>query len=215
MGARRIEIVPHGISIAPPDKGEAAVVRQRLGIGGSAFVLGCIQRLYPGKTPFNALDAFRRLASEHADVHLLVVGDGPDKDALEAAVQEAGLSRQVALAASVHPSRVPAYLGACDAFVLDSRYETFALGVLEAMAAGLPVIATSVGAVPELVADGDNGLLVPSGDVDAMARAMARLLNDADLRRGLSAAAKAHAAGFDWRAIVGRYAAYYRAPAGD
>jgi glycosyltransferase involved in cell wall biosynthesis len=121
----------------------------------------------------------------------LVVGDGPDRPSVEAEVRRLGLQDAVTLAGTRED--VPALLARADVFALSSRSEGAPLSILEAMAVGLPVVASRVGGVPELVVDGETGLLVPPGDPAAMADALGRLLADAGLRRRLGAAGRARA----------------------
>jgi len=130
----------------------------------------------------------------------LVVGDGPDRPELEAEIRSLDLSGAVELAGS--RADVPDLLAAADVFVLSSRSEGAPFSILEAMAAGLPVVATDVGGVGELVADGETGLLVPADDPDRLAEALRSLLADGALRRRLGAAGLARARErFDLRAL--------------
>jgi glycosyltransferase involved in cell wall biosynthesis len=119
--------------------------------------------------------ALQRVATPHRAV---IVGDGPDRERLHG-VELLGERDDVA-----------EQLAASDVFVLASRSEGMPVSVLEAMAAGLPVVASAVGGVPELALDGETALLVPPGDVGALTRALERLLGDADLRRRLGAAGR-------------------------
>jgi glycosyltransferase involved in cell wall biosynthesis len=121
----------------------------------------------------------------------LIVGDGPDRAQLEAEIARLGLAEQVLLAGERRD--VPELLARADLFVLSSRSEGLPVSVLEAMAAGLPVIASSVGGLPELVADGETGMLVEAGDVDDLAAALRLLLAEPSLRRRLGAAGRARA----------------------
>jgi glycosyltransferase involved in cell wall biosynthesis len=118
----------------------------------------------------------------------LIVGDGPERRVVQRQIVGHGLSEVVRLAGERHD--VPAILAGADVFVLSSRSEGLPVSVLEAMAAGLPVVATDVGGVSELVLDGETGLLVPAGDAPALTRALAWLLEDSARRRRLGAAAR-------------------------
>jgi glycosyltransferase involved in cell wall biosynthesis len=118
----------------------------------------------------------------------VIVGDGPDRPALEAEIGRLGLDSFVQVVGERND--VAERLAASDLFVLSSRSEGLPLSILEAMAAGLPVVATNVGGVPELVLDGETGFLVPPGNPQSLAGAMERLLEDSALRRRLGAAGR-------------------------
>jgi glycosyltransferase involved in cell wall biosynthesis len=117
-----------------------------------------------------------------------LVGDGPDRSTLEAATRRHNLSGRVEFLGERND--VPALLAGAEVFVLSSRSEGLPVSVLEAMSAQLPVIASAVGGVPELVVEGETGLLVPPGDIDALAHALERLLADGQLRRRLGEAGR-------------------------
>jgi glycosyltransferase involved in cell wall biosynthesis len=145
-----------------------------------------VGRLQAPKDPLTLVRALAALGHAHETV---IVGDGPDRSAVEAEVRRLGLDSVVRLAGVRND--VAELLAAADLFVLSSRSEGLPLSILEAMAAGLPVVASSVGGVPELVVDGETGLLVPPGDPRSLARAIERLLADAALRGRLGAAGRA------------------------
>jgi glycosyltransferase involved in cell wall biosynthesis len=121
----------------------------------------------------------------------LIVGEGPDRGRLEDDIEALGLAERVRLAGERRD--VPELLAGADVFVLSSASEGMPVSVLEAMAAGLPIVASRVGGVPEQISDGETGLLVEAGDPDELAAALARLTQDAGLRRRLGAAARARA----------------------
>jgi glycosyltransferase involved in cell wall biosynthesis len=132
-----------------------------------------------------------------------IAGDGPDRAAVEAEL--AGAAELLG-----ERSDVPELLAAADVFVLPSRSEGLPLSVIEAMAAGLPVVASRVGGVPELVAGGETGMLVPPGDPEALAAALRALLDDAERRRALGAAGRRRAeAHFDLPAFRAAHVELY------
>ena len=125
-----------------------------------------------------------------------IVGDGPQRPELDEQVAALGRGEGVRLLGT--RDDVPALLAEAGVFVLSSRSECLPMSVIEAMAAGLPVVATAVGGVPELVEDERTGILVPPGDARALAAALTRLASDADLRRRMGEAGRARAqANFD------------------
>jgi glycosyltransferase involved in cell wall biosynthesis len=144
------------------------------------------------KAPKDFLTLIRALAAlADQEYEALIVGDGPDRSEVEAEIQRLGLEDRVQLAGE--RGDVPELLAASDVFVLSSRSEGLPVSVLEAMAAELPVVASRVGGLAELVVDGETGILVPPGDEAALAQALGRLLADSGLRRRLGAAGRARA----------------------
>ncbi|MGI8573286.1 MAG: glycosyltransferase family 4 protein [Solirubrobacteraceae bacterium] len=117
-----------------------------------------------------------------------LVGDGPERGAIEAEIDRLGLAERVRVLGE-RPD-VPRLLAGADVFVCSSRSEGMPVSILEAMAVGLPVVASAVGGVPELVLDGHTGLLVPPGEVAPLAAALGRVLADRDLRKRMGSAAR-------------------------
>ena len=140
---------------------------------------------------------------------LLLAGDGAEQAALRALAEDLGLADRVRFVGRVEHSQALALFAGCLFFVLPSRHEPFGLVNLEAMAAGKAVIASRVGGVPEIVVDGETGLLVPAEDVSALAGALARLAGDPGLRDRLGAAGRRRAELFAWPVVVERYLAVY------
>jgi glycosyltransferase involved in cell wall biosynthesis len=160
--------------------------RARDGNGRPLFI--AVGRL---KAPKDFVTLARALALLPPDsFEALVVGDGPDRSTLESELRQLGLENRVRLAGERHD--VPDLLAAADVFVLSSVSEGLPVSVLEAMAAELPVVASHVGGLSELVLDGETGLLVEPRDSDKLAAALGRLLADRDLRRRLGAAGRAY-----------------------
>ena len=167
----------------PPSLPDRAGLREELGLEGKVLVFA--GRLGPQKDVDTLLEALVRVP----EVTLAIAGDGPERTVLERRAGELGLDGRVRFLGSVRRDTVLRLFGAADACVLPSAWENFPHTVVEALAVGCPVIATAVGGVPEVVVDGENGLLVPARDAQALAAAIALFFSDDGLRRGLAAAA--------------------------
>jgi glycosyltransferase involved in cell wall biosynthesis len=156
--------------------------RQLLGLADDVVLAGTVSRLSPPKDPFTLVQAVALVP----DLHLLVIGDGPLRTELSDEIDRLGIADRVRLLGA--RSDVPRLLGALDVFVLSSRTESLPLSVIEALAAGIPVVASDVGGLREVVHDGSTGVLVPPGDVDQMAAALGAVLGDDLLRKAAAEA---------------------------
>jgi glycosyltransferase involved in cell wall biosynthesis len=163
----------------------AAIPRQRHDAGPPRIVT--VGRLKAPKDPLTLVRALASLGA--APFEAVIVGDGPDRPSVEAELERLGLGPVARLVGE--RDDVLELLGGADIFVLSSRSEGLPLSILEAMSAGLPVVASRVGGVPELVLDGETGLLVPPGEPSSLAAAIERLLVDPALRNRLGAAGRA------------------------
>jgi glycosyltransferase involved in cell wall biosynthesis len=158
-------------------------LRPELGADGPVLVFA--GRLMAAK----ALDVGLEALAQAPGVTLLVAGDGPDRARLEQARSALGLGERVRFLGGLGRDEVLRLLRGADAALLPSRWENFPHLVVEALAVGTPVVATAVGGVPEILRDGENGLLVPAGDAGALAAAIRRITGDGELRARLAAAA--------------------------
>jgi colanic acid/amylovoran biosynthesis glycosyltransferase len=156
----------------------------------SAFHLMTVGRLALGKGHDVTLRALARLQEAGRDAQLSVIGSGPDREILEALVKELGLEASVKFLGTLSEEDVIESLGHADAFVLASRVEPRAVAYMEAMALGLPTVGTDVGGSAEIITNDHDGLLVPSEDDERLAAAIARLMDDPDLRRRLGVNAR-------------------------
>jgi len=145
-------------------------------------------RLERAKGVFDLVDAVAELRETHPDVRLVLAGD--DVDGLGRYADERGVAGAVQLAGWVGPEKKRALLDSAAVFVLPSYAEGSPISLLEAMAAGLPSVATEVGGIPDVVTDGVNGMLVRPGDVAMLTRVLRKLLDDRMLRSRLGAAAR-------------------------
>lgn len=182
--------------------------------GPECFVLGTVGRMDRVKDHPNLARAFVRLLKRRPDarprLRLVIVGDGPERPEVEAILAEGGATGSAWLPGL--RDDVPELLRALDLFVLPSLAEGTSYTLLEAMATGLPVVATEVGGNPEVVAAGATGLLVPEDDPEALSRAIERYLDDPALRAAHGAAGRARVeAEYGLDRMVARYAELYEA----
>lgn len=169
-----------------------------------------VARLSPEKDIANLLHATREVCVRAPDFRLEIAGDGPCRAEWQRLTGELGLTERVRFLGEVRD--VPALLGSARLFVLPSQTEGISLTILEAMARGLPVVATHVGGTPEVVRTEETGLLVPARDPVALAAALVRVHGDAELGRRLGFAGRQRAeAHFDVRRMVAQYEALYEA----
>jgi glycosyltransferase involved in cell wall biosynthesis len=186
-----------GLAAGTCSAGRTVVIRnavdvraaRRAPLNGRPPAIMSVGRLKEPKDFVGLVRALGRL--ERGSFRAQIVGDGPDRGAVEAELARLGLHGSVELAGTVED--VAERLAAADVFVLSSYSEGMPMSVLEAMAAGLPVVATAVGGLPELVVDGETGLLVPPGRQEELAAALRRVVDDEELRRRLGAAGRARA----------------------
>jgi len=154
-------------------------------------VVGTACRLVPAKGVRSLVQALATLRREAPDVRLEIAGSGPDQAAIEHEIQSLGLADRVRMLG--WRSDVASLMSKWDVYVQPSLDEGFGIAVLEAMAVGLPVIATAAGGLPELVEQGRTGWLVAPGDSDALAERLRALVLDSERRRAMGAAGKARA----------------------
>jgi glycosyltransferase involved in cell wall biosynthesis len=157
--------------------------------GGRLRVLNVAQ-LVPRKGQADLLDAIARVREHGVDIELTLVGGGEDRERLEARARELDIEDRVTFRGALGQDDVLAAYRGADVFCLTSYAEGQPVVLMEAMASGLPVVATRVAGTPELVVDGQTGLLVDAGRPDQVAAALERLAGDADLRQRLSRAGR-------------------------
>jgi glycosyltransferase involved in cell wall biosynthesis len=189
---RRVRIIRNGVRRSgPASAAERLAARAAVGAAEDDVVVGCVANLRPEKRHDLLLAAFGRVLSERPALRLVLVGDGPCRSDIERQVVSLGIGPRVHLCGNVLDAR-PLY-PALDIVVQASDTEGMPNAMLEAAAAGRAIVATAAGGTVEIVVDGDTGLLVPVGDLDALAQGIRRLATDQGLRTGLGAAARARA----------------------
>lgn len=175
-GGKNIEVIYNGRELTPmaDPAAERAAWRRRWHIPAEARVIGNIARFHPCKGPGQLVQAARILRRQFPGLHLLMIGDGPLRPLVAEQLEEEGI-----------PFTLPGFLPQArrvlpvfDLFVLPSLSEGMGLVILEAMQAGVPLVASDAGGIPELIRDGQDGLLVPPGEPEALARACAAVLSD-------------------------------------
>jgi len=179
----RTLFIPNGVLASPPPTDRD--VRAMLGIDAGAPVIGLVGVLRPQKAVSVLVRAAALLRDEWPDAQVLVVGDGPERASLEQLTRELGVQGMVRFVG--HRPDVPDLLSALDVAVCCSDFEGSPLAVMEYMEASLPVVATAVGGVPDLIEPGVNGLLVPPRDPQRLATAIAELLRDRQRARAMGA----------------------------
>ena len=210
---QRVHVIPNGVDLECFDSA-GRESRSGLALPEGAVVFGVVGRLEPEKDHGTLLHAFRDLVDRGRSVHLLLVGDGRLRGELELLARSLDLERSVTFLGT--RSDIPELLRALDVFVLSSVHEGVPLSVVEAMAAGKPVIATDVGGLRLLVKPDDSGLLVSPGDRAALATAMSTLAANAELRARMGERGRQIARGsFGVSTMVDRYQDVYRSVIGE
>ena len=177
---------PSEVLIAPPGVDVQAWVPRERTPNDASFQVVSVARVHHGKGHDVAIRSVARLREMGRDVRLRIVGGGPEGATLQSLVEQLGLDSAVEFTGSVSEDQVMAFLRTADAFVLASRMEALGVVYMEAMALGLPTIGTDVGGVSEVITHEHDGLLVPPDDPEALAAAIARLIEDAELRDRLA-----------------------------
>jgi L-malate glycosyltransferase len=185
----RIVTVHDGVSIGLIDKQEAVDVRAAFRMPHGAPVVGNVAALAPHKGQKHLIAAAKLVARDVPDARFLIVGEGELKDQLERQIKHLALERHVFLT-GFRPDAL-GLMKSFDIFAMSSVTEGLGSAVLEAMACGLPIVSTRAGGLPEVVAHGETGLLVPPHDEPALAKAIVALLADASLRASMGAAGRA------------------------
>jgi glycosyltransferase involved in cell wall biosynthesis len=206
VAAERVVVIRNALTSASVRLEERAAeqpaFKRDLGVDGPLLVTSA--RLYPWKNLDFLIDLVPHLTP---NLTLAIVGGGPDHAALAARAAAAGVADRVRITGNVSHEDVQRYLRAADVFVLNTRYEGLSHVMLEAMAAGAPVIASDVGGNPEVICNGENGVLVALDDGDAIAAAVHRLLTDHAFRDAITRRALEDVRDYRWDALVERTAA--------
>ena len=195
IGCKNIEIIPNGIDL------ERFKGLDRKSHDG--FVVMTIARLEKVKGIEYLIGAFARLSLPRR-LSLVIIGDGSERKNLENLVKKLNLEERVEFLGEIPNERIPEYLAGADCFVLPSLKEGFGIAVLEAMAAGVPVIASRVGGILDIIEDGKTGLLIEPGNPEEIAKAISKIYQDSVLREQLINNAIAELKRYNWKNMAER-----------
>jgi glycosyltransferase involved in cell wall biosynthesis len=218
QGAERVHFLPNGVHPErfAASESERAQARAELGFEPDSFVYGCISRLDPQKNQLLLIEAFASVAQQNPKAGLLICGPMTNAEyaaKLEAAAQASGVAERIRILPPVTPD-TPEHRGrfaALDCFVLPSRHEPFGIVVLEAWAAGKPVIAANVGGLQRLVTDDQTGLKFESGQAAELIACMRQMADNNDLRSQLTQSAAAEVkARYTWPQIASQLEDIYQ-----
>ena len=188
LDQQRLQWMPNPVDtdrFSPPAEQDKARIREQLQLPPQAFITVSVGRLAPEKELPSLLRAFSDVATRYPDAILVLIGDGPDREALERMARDLDL-KQVRFVGRKPDSEIPLWLQASDAFALVSSLEGLPCALIEAMAAGLPAVVSDIPANTQLVDTDVDGLIVPLGDCSAIAAALGRLIADPALRQRLA-----------------------------
>lgn len=191
-----IEVVPNGVDLSPYSKIIVPTSRKEFGIDPDEVILMYVGRLGPEKNLPFLLRAFGAVANAYSDVHLLLIGDGKEREDLEDRVHHMHLNHRIHFTGQIPYAEVPNYLAMADAFVTASITEVHPFSVIEALASGLPVLGVDSPGVSDSVENEVTGLIVKEDIADYTAQ-MVRLVREHDLRKKMGAAARQSAQQFD------------------
>jgi glycosyltransferase involved in cell wall biosynthesis len=202
---RDIAVVPNGIDIENYQNQAFAQERDT-----SEKRILFVGRLNPVKGVHYLLRAMKRVCEVLPDAKLIIVGDGEEREHLESLADSLGIRDRVDFVGKVPHERIPEYLCEADIFVLPSVSEGFGIVILEAMSCGLPIVATRVGGVPDIIEEGVNGCLVESGDFQEMAKKILFLLDNRLLTDQISKNNRIKVQVYAWKNVVDRLERIYR-----
>ncbi|HEY0306151.1 MAG TPA: N-acetyl-alpha-D-glucosaminyl L-malate synthase BshA [Longimicrobiales bacterium] len=210
VAPERIQVIPNFVDLNEYKRDVHPCHRARLSETGEKIVMH-ISNFRPVKRVDDAVRVFARI-NRQLPARLVLIGDGPERGRVQQTAEDEGVADRVLFLGK--QESVAEILSCADLFLLPSATESFGLVALEAMSCGVPVVATRVGGLPEVVPDGEAGFLADIGDVETMAEQSVRLLKDPEQWRRMSAAARAAAEQFSTDRVVPMYESYYRTVTG-
>ena len=202
-----VEVIPNFICPTHYQKLEDSPLREQLASNGEKLLVH-VSNFRPVKRPIDCIEIFARVKEEFHDVRLVMVGDGPERSAAKYRAESLGVGADTVFVGK--KANIAEYLGVSDIFLLPSELESFGLAALEAQACELPVIATRIGGIPEVVNDGESGYLSDIGDVEKMAANTLKLLRDDKMRRAFGTRGREISIQrYSTQAIIPQYISFY------
>jgi N-acetyl-alpha-D-glucosaminyl L-malate synthase BshA len=207
FGDERVEVIPNFVCGHEYYRREMPALRAQLAPGGEP-VVAHVSNFRPVKRPVDCVEIFARVRAKGIDARLVMVGDGSERGLAEHRARSLNVEAYCSFVGK--QARIVDYLSVADVLLLPSEQESFGLAALEAMACEVPVVASRVGGVPEVVTDGETGCLAGVGDVGKMADDAARLLSDDAARRAMGRRARESAlARYSTDLVIPQYLDFY------
>lgn len=209
--AQKIEIIPNGIDTQQfrPSLYDFGGEASKMGLNPpksfTDFQILCITRITPRKGVRYLIEAFHQLSKKYSNLNLQIVGEGNEKANLEKLVKELGMEKQVNFVGLVPHEKLPAYYQSAGVYVLPSLNEGMSNSMLEALAAGLPLLATDTGGTEELITDGVNGFVLKMKNAEDIAEKLEILINDEELRKKMGAESRRKAENMGWQHVAEKY----------
>jgi glycosyltransferase involved in cell wall biosynthesis len=207
---RDIWVIPNGIDLEGFDNLPRDEMRAKLRAKANEKLIIFVGRLRPAKGLKYLIKAIDIVKQSDQSARLLLVGEGPEEESLKRLVRKLNLESYLEFVGQIQNEEVPRYMAAADILVLSSLSEGFPVTVLEAMASGLPIVATRVRGLPETIEDGQNGFLVEPKNPGQIADRLLRLLGNDELRASISANNRDKAKGYSWEKITARLEQVYQ-----
>ena len=199
----KVVVIPNGINVEDFNvQCSKEKCREKLAFSSSERILLCVGNLEPRKGLDILLKAMPKILRNIQDVKLVVVGNGIMNDKLKNLAERLGIFKHIKFAGFIDEELKPFYYKSADIFVLPSLYEIFGIVNLEAMACSVPIVASKIGGVPDVVKNGENGVLVPPKDEEALAEAIIYLLENEEVRRGMGRNGRKKVEDYSWERIA-------------
>lgn len=208
IGSKNIEIIPNGINVSRFQNLNREESRMKLGLKDE-FVIMTVARLEKRKGIQHLIEAVKNNQLS-GNYQLLIIGDGDERKNLENLAQTLNLKDKVKFLGPIPNEKIPGYLAAADCFILPSLKEGFGISILEAMAAGVPVIATRVGGILDIIKDGKNGILVEPQNSNEISDAVLKIHSQPEFKQKLVNSARAELTSFEWGNIADKVYKIYQ-----